>query len=98
MRRVAIPVEDAALRRCEELRCETKFDKRPNMPGQQIVIEFVDLRPVVYGLAVFGANCTQHIVEDRMESNVAKPEFVYGNSELCLTVVPNERAWVIGTN
>ena len=80
MRGVAIPIEYAVLRRGKGLRREAELDKRPDVPGQQVVIKLVDLRPVVNGLAIFDSHCSQHVVKDRVEPDIAKAEFVDSES------------------
>src|ERR1017187_2072728 len=41
--RIAIPIEDAVLRSGQRLWREAEFNKRPDMTGQQIIIELIDL-------------------------------------------------------
>ena len=96
VRRVAVPIEDAVVRRGKRSRRETELNKWPDVPGQQIVIELVDLRPVVDGLAIFDSHCPQHIVKDRVEADIAKAEFIGSELELRLAVIANQRSGKIG--
>src|ERR1035438_1466898 len=82
----------------ERLRFETELDKRPDAPGQQVVIKLVDLRPVVDGLAIFHSHCSQHVVKDRVKTDIAKAEFIHSELELSLAVIPNQRARKIRPN
>jgi hypothetical protein len=78
---------------------EAEFDKRPDVPGQQVVIELVDLRPVVDSLSIFDAHRSQHIVKDGVKTDIAKAEFIHGDKlELRLAVIANQRSGVIGAN
>ena len=95
MRSIAMPIEDAVLRCGQRLWRKAELDKRLDVPRQQIVIELVDLRPVIHGLSIFDSNRSQHVVEDRVETNVAKTEFVRDELQLRLAVIANQRAGII---
>ena len=68
------------------------------MPRQQIVVELVDLRPVIDGLSIFDADRSQNIMEDGVEAYVAKTKFACYKFELRLAVIPNQRSGIIGAN
>jgi hypothetical protein len=72
MRSVALPVEDRLSGRRHRLRCEAEFDERTDALRQQIVIELVDLAPVVHRAPVDDTNRAQHIVKDVVETDVTK--------------------------
>ncbi len=93
-----MPIEDAVLGRGQRFRSKAELDKWLDMPRQQIVVELVDLRPVVYGLSIFNADRSQNIMEDRVESNVAKTEFACDKFELRLAVIPNQGSGIIGAH
>ena len=68
------------------------------MAGQQVIVELVDFGPVVDGLAVFDVDRAQYVVEDRVEADVAEAEFVDGSLELCLAVVADQCAGIVGAD
>src|ERR1035438_57574 len=90
MRCVALPIEDSVIRRGKRSRREAEFNERPDVPGEQIVVESIDLRPVVDSLAVLNVDSTQHVVEYRVKTDVAKAEFIGGELELSLAVIADQ--------
>jgi hypothetical protein len=96
MRRIALPIEDLVVGRLHGVRCEPQFDKWLDATREQIIVELVYFGPVVGVLAVFDSHRAQYIAEDRMETNVAEAEFIDRSLELCLAVVANERAGIVG--
>ena len=79
-------------------RRETELDERLDVLRQQIVVELVDLRPVISQLSVLDSHRPQHVVKDRVESDVAKAELVRDELELRLAVSANQRARKIGAD
>jgi len=98
MRCVPGPIKYAALRGGKRLRSKPELDKRPDVPGQQVVIELVDLRPVVNRRPILDLHCSQHVVKDRVESYIAKAKLVDSRLELFLAIVANKRAWIVRSN
>ena len=84
--------------RGKRLRRKTELNKRLDVPGQQVVVKLVDLRPVVDGFSVFDLHRSQHVMKDRMKADVAKAEFIHSELELRLAVIANQRARIIGSN
>ena len=76
MRCVPVPVEDAVLGCRQGFWSKAKLDKWLDMARQQIVVELVDLRPVIHGFLVFDAHRSEDIMEDGVESNVAKTKLI----------------------
>jgi hypothetical protein len=76
MRCVSLPIEDLVAGSRHVLWREAQLHERPDIPGKQIVIELVDLRPVIAGSAVLYSDRAERIVKDRMEPDVTKTEFV----------------------
>ena len=66
------------------------------MPRQQVVVELVDLRPVIHGLAVLHFHRSQYVVKNRVKAYVAKAELIHCQLELGLAVIANQRSRVIG--
>jgi len=63
-------------RRGKRLRRETEFDEWFVIPSQHIVIEFVDLGPIIQNGPIFGFHRTKHVVKDCVEAEVAKFKLV----------------------
>ncbi|MDB6083659.1 MAG: hypothetical protein JWN43_1540 [Gammaproteobacteria bacterium] len=57
---------------------------------QKIVIELVDLPPIVDDPAVLGANGSKDIVKDGVKPEVTKAELVRDELELGLTVIADQ--------
>ena len=74
----------------QNYRGEAQFDKWSDVPGQQVIVKLVDLGPVINRLAVLDSDSTEHIVENRIEPNAAKPEFVGDGLELQMSVVMDQ--------
>ena len=96
MRSIASPVENLVVGRLHRVRREAQFHKWLDAPREQVIIELVDLGPVVDCLTVLDANGAQNIVEDGMEADVAEAQFIDGFLELQLAIVANECAREIG--
>jgi len=56
------------------------------------------LGPLVRGFAVLDMNGPKHIMEDGMETNIAKPELVDRNPKVRLTVAADECSRVVGAD
>ncbi len=63
-----------------------------------IVVEMIDLRPVIHGLSIFNPYCSQNIMKDSVEPYLAKTEFARDKFELGLAVIPDQRPGIIGAN
>ena len=68
------------------------------MSGQQVVIELVDLGPLVDGLVVLDLHRSEKVVEDGVKADVAKAKFLRRDLELRLAILPNEGARKIGAH
>ena len=82
----------------QRFRREAQLDEWLDVTCKQIVVEAVDSRPVVNGLAILDADCLQHVVKDGVEPDVAEAELVDGDLELRLAIVAYEGAGVIGAD
>ena len=92
---VAVPVEDADFRSRERFRRKAEFDEWLDVPGEQIIVEPIDARPVVDRFAVLNAHGLQNIVKDGVKTNVAKTEFIHSQLQLRLAVFTNQGARII---
>ena len=98
MRGIALPIKDFVVGRLHCVGREAQLDKWLDAARQQVIVELVYFGPVVDVLPVFDSHRAQYVVEDRMETNVAEAEFVDGSPQLCLTVVANECARIVGAH
>src|SRR5271157_5834760 len=93
---IALPIEDLVVGRLHRVRREAQFNKWLNAPREQVIIELVDLCPVIGDFAVLESDGAQNVVEDGMEANVAEAEFIDSLFELQLAVIANECTRKIG--
>jgi hypothetical protein len=63
---------------------------------KQVIIELVNLGPVIVDFAGFEPDGTQNVVEDGMEADVAEAQFIDGLLELPLAIIANECARKVG--
>ncbi len=95
MRRVAVPMEDLVLGCLQRLGREAQLDERLDLLRQQSVVQLVDLGPIVDRLAVLHPHGAEHVVENGVETDVPKSEFVDRNLQLRLAVVTDEGAGIV---
>ena len=95
---VALPVENVLIRGPHRLRRKAQFHERADAHREQPVVEPVDAGPVVDRLAVDLAVGAEHVVEDGVETDVAKAQFRPCRLQLREAVVAHQRAGVIGAD
>src|SRR5207247_1668850 len=98
MRSISLPIENLIVGCFHRIRRKAEFHKWLNPALEQIVIKQVQLGPVVCGFTVLDTHRGKHVVENRVEANVAKAGFIDDRLELGLTVVAYECPRKVGTN
>jgi len=91
-----LPIENLVVGRLHCVRREAEFNKWLDTAREQVIIELVDLCPVIDCFAVLDSDGAQNIVEDGVEANVAEAQFIDGSCELQLAIIANECAWKVG--
>ena len=75
---------------------KTELDEWLDMHRQQLVIELVDLRPVISRVAARDSHCSEYVVKNRVKTYIAKPQLIGDDLELRLAVGTNQSAGKIG--
>ena len=84
---VGIPPKDFLLTAGERRRHEAQFHKGTDIHGEQIVIKFINVLPVMDGGAVLVFGINAHVVvEQSVKADVMKTDFVLAEFQLALPI------------
>lgn len=92
---VALPVEDVLVGGLHRLRGKPQFDEGAYAHAEQAVVQAVDPAPVIARAPANLAVCPQHVMEDRVEADIAEPEFVPRGVQLRQAVLAEQRARIV---